>query len=88
MKPMHIYAEEPSDFLSGSGKLWLEGFKSASPSGQYNLIEEQRKDSPLNEEYRKRPSNVKPVPIEQEMRNKEYRELIKQRNKLLREKTA
>ena len=93
MNPINVYADESKksdlgDAFSESGKSWMEGFKSSSPSMQYKLLEETRKDNPVNKEYRDRPSNIKRVPIEQEMRNKEYRELIKQRNKLLRDKTA
>lgn len=93
MNPIDVYADESEkpklgDQFSGSGKLWLEGFKSSSPSMQYKLIDEMHKEHPVEKEYRNRPSNIKSVPVDQEMRNKEYKELIKQKNKLLRDKTA
>ena len=62
------------------------GFRRATPTEQIDIITTLNKMHPVKKEYREAPSNVKPIPIEQEMKNKEYKELIKLKNKLF--KTA
>lgn len=75
-------------YKSEIAKILEKGFRKSSPLDQIEAISTYNKLNPVKKEYRERPSDIKRIPIEQEMRNKEYKELIKKTNKLLREKTA
>lgn len=75
-------------YKSEIAKVLEKGFRKSKPLDQIEAISTYNKLFPVKKEYRESPSDTKRIPIEQEMRNKEYEELIKQKNKLLKEKTA
>ena len=74
------------DYESEVGKLWQKKFKKAKPTDQYKLL------NLINEEYPAKPARDagKELPLDpmQKEREIEYRELLKQKAKLKKEKTA
>ena len=75
-------------FKSESAKLVEKGFRKLTPLNQIEASTTLNKITPVSQEYRDRPSNTKRVPIEQEIKNKEYEEEIKKLNKLRRDRTV
>ena len=74
------------DYESEVGKLWLKKFKKSKPGDQYKLLDIMREVYPTKP-ARDIPLDLEKDPMERE-RKKEYRELLKQKAKLLKERTA
>ena len=82
-------------YKSEIAKLIERGFRKARPKDQIETINTLNKITPVKQEYRDRPSDVRRIPIEQEIKNKEYEEYFKEykkqnkeNKKLLRDRTV
>ena len=85
MKPIDVFPEDKPQ-VSETGKIWLKAFEKASPKQQYRLIQERQQELPTKP-ARDLDIEKQSEPM-QRMKNEEYRKLLKEKMKYLREKTA
>lgn len=85
MEPIDVYAEEKPS-MSEKGKIWMGAFEKASPKQQYKLLNLKQQENPAKPA---RDIEIdKQLDPMQRMKNKEYKELLKERMKLLKSRTA